>query len=455
MFSERRQVDIKILKEALSDAGEIAAVEPLSSSDNRNYHIRFHGRTQDIFAKVADNRGDPENPFTIHQMGLQREFTGLMAFLSVPELLEVMKIPKPLRLEKVDSPGEVGDETQILLFPYLEELVPENQLTFIPQTIYASVDPLGSNALALAKLSAFSHYEFIHEPHQQSLWQSSSSEIKGELDNQKTHFKRGLYKKDILNNILDFPYLWHDISSEFDIIYNELIQNLRTELSLRSYWLSFRPLSDKSTIYYENLSNNFSSANKKVVVPGDRAPWNEVIFSDETARKGLYSWQFDFEKWSEIPISRFVGENLAVLLHFEVPMITNTYTLAFMIAWSTNGLRPAPISQIKERVSEFFEILVSAAHYAAVFRIWTASSLLKAFKDLEGAKKALEQAKLLLQNPFHFLEGCKEAISDPTCLQEFWEIRAQAGLKAFMEWDGRVPASLEEHANHAAKVFNR
>ncbi|MHA2272299.1 MAG: hypothetical protein ACXACI_10575 [Candidatus Hodarchaeales archaeon] len=455
MFSERRQVDIKILRETLSDVGEIAAVEPLSSSDNRNYRIRFHGRTQDIFAKVADNRGDPENPLTIHQMGLQREFSGLMAFHSVPELLEVMKIPKPLRFEKVDSPGEGGDETQMLFLPYLEELTPENTLTNIPQEIYASVDPLGSKALTLAKLSAFSHYEFIHEPHQKSLWQSSSSEIKGELDNQKTHFKRGIYKEDVLNNILDFPYLWHDISSEFDIVHNELIQNLRTELSLRSYWLTFRPLSDKSTVYYENLSENFYRGNKRVVVPGERAPWNEAIFSSETASKGLYSWQFDFEKWSEIPISRFLGQNLAALIHFQVPLITNTYTLAFMIAWGTNGLRPTPIAQIKERISEFFEILVLAAHYAAVFRIWAASSLLKVFRDVEGANKALEQAKLLLRNPFHFLEGCKEAISDPTCIQEFWEIRAQAGVRAFMEWDGRVPALLEDHANHAAKVFNR
>jgi hypothetical protein len=459
MISERRQIDIKILSETLGDVGDVAAVEPLSPSDNRNYKIRFHGRTQDIFAKVIDNSGDPEHPLTSHQMGLDREFTGLNAFGSVAELLEVVHIPKPLSFQKVDAPRETEfngmEEIQMLFLPYLKELTPESVSTIIPQTVYSTTDDADSKTLSLAKTSAFAHYEFIFDPHQRALWQSSTSEIRTGLDDQKNHLRKAISKQDTLTNLLDFPYLWYDISNEFDDINSKIFKNFRQEPSLSKYWLTFRPLAEKGTLYFENLSENFTKANNRVIVPGERAPWNEAIFIGDSLEGRSISWQFDFEKWSEVPVSRYIGQNLAALMRFETSKLTNAYILAFMIAWGTEGLRPSPGSLIEEKLLDFTEIIIAAAHHAAIFRIWEAAFLLKIFKNVEGANKALEQAKQLLRNPSHFLEGCNQAIADPSCIQTFWELRAQAGLKISKECIQKMPSYLKEHVEHAAKLFRR
>ncbi|MFX0117741.1 MAG: hypothetical protein ACFFB3_24565 [Candidatus Hodarchaeota archaeon] len=459
MISERRQIDIKILSETLGDVGDVAAVEPLSPSDNRNYRVRFHGRTQDIFAKVIDNSGDPEHPLTSHQMGLDREFTGLNAFGSVPELLEVVHIPKPLSFQKVEAPREAKfddmEEIQMLFLPYLKELTLESISTVIPETIYSTTEDADLKALNLAKTSAFAHYEFIFEPHQHALWQSSTSEIRTGLDDQKNHLRKAISKQNALTNLLDFPYLWHDLSNEFDDLNSKIFKNFGQESSLSRYWLTLRPLAEKGTLYFENLSENFTKANRRVIVPGERAPWNEAIFFNDSFEGRPISWQFDFEKWSEVPVSRYIGQNLAAMMHFEIPKLTNTYVLAFMIAWGTEGLRPSPGGLIEERMRDFTEIMIAAAHHAAIFRIWEAAFLLKIFKNAEGANKALEQAKQLLRNPSFFIDGCNQAMVDPDCIRAFWELRAQAGLKVSRECSQKLSGYLKEHVEHAAKLFRR
>lgn len=453
MISERRKVDIELLHETVSDVGDVAAVEPLSPSDNRNYRVRFRGRTSDIFVKVVDNKGDPDNPLTSHQMALEREFVGLNIFTSVAELLEIVNIPKPINF-RIATASDGVEEAQMLFLPYHEELAPENVSTIIPHTAYISTEPINSKTLNFAKISALAHFEFVFEPHQKLLWHSSGSEIKTGLDDQKSHLRRALSKQDALANILDFPYLWPDISSEFESIHSNIISHFRPEPSLSSFWLTFRPLSEKGTSYYENLSENFVRANRRVIVPGERAPWNEAIPANDTSQDRPFTWQFDFEKWTEVSLARYIGQNISVLMHFQFPQIANTYALAFLVALGTEGLRPVPAVLIEERIPEIAEILICAAHYAAVFRMWGAASLIKVSKDIDGAKRALEQAKQLLRNPSLLLDGCRQAIADSNSTQVFWEIRAQAGLKAFKKWSGRLPDYLEDHVKHAAKMFS-
>ncbi|MFQ5980926.1 MAG: hypothetical protein ACE5OZ_22535 [Candidatus Heimdallarchaeota archaeon] len=454
MISERRKDDINLLHEAVSDVGDVAAVEPLSPSDNRNYKVRFHGRKSDIFVKVIDNMGDPDNPLTSHQMALEREFVGLNIFTSAVELLALVNIPKPISFQTATT-SDGSEEAQMLFLPYLEELALENASTIIPHAAYISTEPIDSRTLNFAKTSALAHFEFIFEPHQKSLWHSSASEIRNGLNDQKSYLRRVLSREDALANILDFPYLWPDISSEFDAIHSKMISHFRSESSLSNFWLTLRPLSDRGTSYFENLSENFAKANRRVIVPGDRAPWNEAILVNDGSQSRPSTWQFDFEKWSEVPLARYLGQNIAALMHLRSPQIANTYALAFLIALGTEGLRPMPAALIEERMPEITEILISAAHYAAVFRIWNAASLIKVSKDIDGAKKALEQAKQLLRDPSLLLASCKQAITDSKSTQVFWEIRAQAGLKIFKEWDGKLPGYLEEHVKHAAKIFKR
>ncbi len=461
MISERSQMDVKILKETLSEMGEIAAVEMLTPFDNRNYKVRFIGRgqTKDIFAKINDSQGDPESPLTRHRLALHQEHIGLNIFHSVSTLLEKILIPNPIQFKKIESriTNEYGefDETQLLFLPYVNELSNDSPNTVIPHAVYSNMTELDAKTLEIVKTSAYSHYEFISEPIQKELYHNSGSEIRSMLDDQKTYLKRAISNDRILQNVLDFPYLKDDIQISFEVLYQKLIGVFGQKTALAEYWLQLRPLNDTETVYYENISQEFTKANKRVTVPGERAPWNESIFLNDRPPGSPICWQCDFEKWNEISVGRFLGENLAPLLSYKFPKLVNTYALSFLLAYATDGLRPISPPEIRERVMSGLEVLISAVHHASVYWLWHAAYQVQALDNVESASNALKQTRKLLANPLFFIEAAKQALKDPVCLEAFWEVRARAVLQFFADWDWNIAEEYEQHVKQTSKLFGR